>query len=294
MSLLEIDQKRGNPDHLDGRITVYAAVDIDSSDLLTGTNHPIASMIHNGLLVAQGNYKEQSSLKDFIQAEMGGSIENGLEEFIEQLGGLEGAFDPEKLREKLHNLDDLKDFIPTPAKIVPFHSEEEILQQPGDIFYVGRFKNIANANLSVNSFPILYQARFRESEIDMIRNEIEGMVALVEKIELPSGLIETSEINIEEKITKEFLPSLIYTRKDPAAFKNAVKKFRKFLNGYQVQEDIEKILWVITKPVELTPVHRSLIELYTKKISEIRKENFSAVEKIKFDISTIEKQISDL
>ena len=76
---LDIEQKKGDSDRLDGRVIVYALIDIDPSDLAS-MKHPIASMIHNGLLVAQGNFKEQSSLKDFLKSEMGVSLEEGLGE----------------------------------------------------------------------------------------------------------------------------------------------------------------------------------------------------------------------
>jgi hypothetical protein len=272
---------------------VYALVEIDPSESFTAANHPIASMIHNGLLVAQGNYKEQTSLKDFLQAEMGVSLDDGLEEFIDKLDGLEGALDPQKLKDKLKNLDDLKDFIPTPAKIVPFHSEKDILEQPGDIFYVGRFQNVANANLSVNSFPILYQARYREQEIDMIRNEIEHIISQVETNTTPEATIATPEINIQDKINKEFIPALLYTRKDAFNFENAVKKFKYFLTGYPYPDDVEKIIGIIKKSDSFTKLHDAIIEQYAKKINEVCKENFSSVEKIKKEIELLEKQLTD-
>jgi len=128
--LLGIQQKKGDPGKLDGRLTVYALLDIDPSDLLS-MKHPIASMIHNGLLVAQGNYRDQNNLRDFLKSEMGLSLEEGLEDFLDKLGGLESALDPEKLRERIDNIDELEDFIPTPAKIVPFPSEADVLAQEG-------------------------------------------------------------------------------------------------------------------------------------------------------------------
>lgn len=127
---LNIVQKKGDPHRLDGRVTVYAIIDIDSSDLMN-TKHPIGSMVHNGLLVAQGNFRDQNNLKDFLKSEMGISLEEGLGEglaqLLEKMDGLESALDPQKLRERLENMDEIEDFIPTPAKIVPFHSEEELM-----------------------------------------------------------------------------------------------------------------------------------------------------------------------
>lgn len=294
MGLLNIEQKKGSPDNIDGRLTVYAIIDIDASETMSAS-HPIASMVHNGLLAAQGNYKEQSSLKDFLMSEMGESLEEGIEEFIDKLEGLEGALDPQKLKDKMKNLDDLKDFIPTPAKIVPFHSEEEILEQEGDVFYVGRFKNMANANLSINSFPIMYQARFREQEIDMIKNEIDQIISQIESNEsneLPDSHHTSPDVNIEQKIIKDYIPVMLYSRKNENDFAGIVKKFKRFLSGYKFPEDVEKVVSVITGPEELTPSHYKLLELYAKKISGVCRENFSAVDKINKEISSVEEELS--
>lgn len=287
MGLLEIEQKKGTPDYIDGRLTVYATVDIDPSEFAS-SNHPLLSMVHNGLLVAQGNYKEQSSLKDFLQSELGESLEEGLEVFLEKFDGLESALDPQKLKDKMKNLDDLKDFIPTPAKIVPFHSEDEIMKQEGDIFYVGKFRNMANANLSINSFPIIYQARYREQEIVMVRNEIDNLISQIEGSELPDEHYTSSGIDIEKKIVKDYIPVLLYGRKDKSGFENSVKKFKRFLGGYKFPADVDKIISTIEKPENLAPLHYKLLELYAKKISEVCKENFSDVDKIGKEITSIE------
>ena len=283
MSLLNIVQKKGKPEFIHGKLTVYAIVDVDPSEMVS-TTHPIFSMIHNGLLVAQGNYKEQSSLKDFLQSELGGSLEDGLEEFIEKLDGLEGALDPKKLKDKMKNLDELKDFIPTPAKIVPFHSEDDVLQQEGDIFFVGTFKNMANANLSVNSFPILYQARYREQEIYMIKNEIDQLISQIEGDALPDAHYLSAGINIEEKINKEFIPGMLYSKKDTKGYDKVVEKFRAFLKGYEFTEDIDGIISTISDSDTLTPLHYELLELYARKITIVSRENYAEVDKINKEI----------
>ena len=154
--LLGIEQKKGNKEHLDGRLTVFAVLDIDPAELMSMKNN-IASMVYDKFLVAQGNYRDQNNLRDFLKSEMGISLEEGLEEFLDKLGGLESALDPQKLRDKIENFDEMEDFIPTPAKIVPFHSESEILGQEGDVFFAGTFKNIGNAILSVNNKRVYSQ-----------------------------------------------------------------------------------------------------------------------------------------
>lgn len=289
MGLLNIERKKGLPDIIDGRLIAYAKVALDPSEIMSG--HPIASMIHNGLLVAQGNYKEQSSLKDFLRSEMGDSFEEGLEVFIDKLDGIEGALDPQKLKDKMKNLDDLKDFIPTPAKIVPFHSEAEILQQEGDIYYVGSFKNMANANLSVNSFPIIYQARFREQELVMIKSEIDLLINQIERNVVEEDHYSNSGINIGEKILKDYIPSMLYNKNNYNDFKTNSLKLESFLRGYKFSEHVEKIIKLISETRDLENSHYKLLELYAKRIEHVYKENFSEVDMINKEIVRIENTL---
>jgi hypothetical protein len=286
--LLGIDQKKGNPDRLDGRLTVYANIDIDPSDLVS-MKHPIASMVHNGLLVAQGNYKEQNNLKDFLKSEMGISLEEGLEDFLDKLGGLESALDPEKLKEKMENIDELEDFIPTPAKIVSFPSVDEILDQEGDVFYAGIFKNVGNAILSVNSLPILYQAQFREQEIAKVRSEIEQLISQIERNETPRTPFYSSDVRVEEKIMKEFIPNMLYCRKEKKVFSAAEKQFRAFLQQYRYKEDVDSIVSLIAGEQELTSKHFKLLELFAKKIARLLEENFGEAEKLQKEIVALQQ-----
>jgi hypothetical protein len=287
--LLGVQQKKGDPDKLDGRLTVYAVLDIDPSDLLS-MKHPVASMIHNGLLVAQGNYREQNNLRDFLKSEMGLSIEEGLEDFLEKLGGIESALDPEKLRERIDNIDELEDFIPTPAKIVPFPSEDDVLSQEGDVYFAGTYKNVGNAILSVNSIPILYQARFREQEIHKVRNEIEMLIAQIEKNAPPRGKPAAKNVRIEERIMKDFIPNMLYCRKETKVFDAAQKQFRDFLHDYGRVEDVDAIIKIIGGDADLTSRHFKLLELYAKKISRVMEENFTEAEKLQRDIAALERQ----
>jgi hypothetical protein len=284
--LRDLQQKKGDGEHLDGRLTVYALLEIDQSDLMS-MKHPIASMIYNNLLVAQGNYREQNNLRDFLKSEMNISMEEGLEDFIEKLGGLESALDPQKLRDKIDNFDELEEFIPTPAKIVPFHTEDDILNQEGDVFFTGKFKNIGNAILSVNSFPILYQARFREQEIVKVRNEIELLISQIDKLGPPEVCFSTPGVNVEDKIMKEFIPNMLYCRKDPKVFSVAEKQFKMFMRGYQFKDDVEAIISIIANQAELTTKYFKLLELYAKKIFAVRKENYDVVEKLRQEINVL-------
>jgi hypothetical protein len=287
MSFLGVDQKQGSQDRLDGRLTVYARVELDPEEAMSG-KHPIASMILNGLLVAQGNYKEQSNLRDFLKSEMGLSLEEGLGEFLDKLDGIESALDPAKLKEKMESLDDIQDFIPTPAKIVPFRSEQEILAQEGDIFFVGEFRNVAHANLSVNSFPILYQARYREQQLDLVRNEIEQLISQVEQNQIPQEHYLQPGGDIEQKLLKDYIPNMLYCRKDLPAFASAQKQFRAFMEGYTAPQDIEAILSILASSRDLSKRHYRLLELYAKKISAVVSEDFARGERLRKEIDDLE------
>ncbi|NLP04104.1 MAG: hypothetical protein GX089_16535 [Fibrobacter sp.] len=287
---LDIEQKKGDSDRLDGRVIVYALIDIDPSDLAS-MKHPIASMIHNGLLVAQGNFKEQSSLKDFLKSEMGVSLEEGLgeglAELLERMDGIESALDPQKLKERLENMGEMEEFIPTPAKIVPFHSEEEILRQEGDIFFIGVFKNIGNAVLGVNALPILYQARFREQEHQKVRNEIEMLISQIERNETITPTVMTPGVNVEEKLLKEFIPNLLYSRKEPQTFQPVENLFRNFMDGYPYRDDVEAIIDLVKSQGELTSTDYKLLELYAKKIAAVRKEDFNGADILNKEIQQL-------
>jgi hypothetical protein len=297
----DIQQKKGDPQNPDGRVTVFARIAIDPEDLVT-VKHSFASMVHNGLLVAQGNFKDQYNFRDFLKSELGISLEEGFEEgltqLIERMDGLESTLDPQKLKERLENMNDLEDFIPTPAKIVPFHSEEEICSQEGDVFFVGTFKTIGNAVLAVQALPMLYQARFREKEAGKIRSEIESIISQIERNDAPreaaaGGTVykNTPAATTKESLLKKFIPNMLYSRKDPHAFDAAAGEFRAYMKKYRFQEDVDAMVAIIRGTKELTEKENRLIELYAEKIACVEKEEFNKAEAASREIQRLrEKQ----
>jgi len=289
--ILNVEQKKGDPGRLDGQVTVYAFIDVDPAELMN-MKHPIASMVHGGLLAATGNYREQSNLLDFLRSEMGVSLDEeglgeGLADMLDKMDGLEGALDPQKLRERLENMGELEEFIPTPAKIVSFHSEQELLSSPGDIFFAGTFKRIGNAVLSVNAVPIIYQALFREQQMQTVQNEIESLIAQIERSEPPSRTFLTVGVDPQEALTKEYIPAMLYQRGNAASFAAAKKSFRDFMKGYRFSDDVEAVLALISKDGELTADSLKLLELYAKKIAFVQKEDFNAVEDVRKEIERL-------
>ncbi len=285
----DIQQKKGDPRNLDGRVTVYAFVDVDAEELLNA-KHTFASMIHNGLLAAQGNFKDQYNFRDFLKSELGITLEEGFEEsltqLLERMEGLESTLDPQKLKERLENMDDIEEFIPTPAKIVPFHSEEEIVEQEGDIFFIGRFKYIGNAVLGVQAFPMFYQAKYREQEAGRIRGEIESIISQIEHTDAAAE--EPSRESIEAAILKRFIPDMLYYRHEQHTFAEKAGEFRSFLKHYRFQEDVESVIAVLATPGELTDKENMLLELYAKKIACVEKEDFQTADDVTREIQRLQ------
>jgi len=292
MSFLHIQQKAGNADRLQGKLTVYARIDAEPADMLS-MSHPVSSAIQNNLLVAQGNFREQNSLKDFLKSEMGVSLEEGLEQLIERMDGLEGALDPDKLREKIENMDEMDEFIPTPAKIVPFASEADIMREEGDIFYVGTFKNIGNAVLSVNSFPIFYQARYREQLTENVRSEIENLIAQIEsgasaqsaqspKSEAPKG-----SAAVDKQLLNTYIPRLMYLKTSPEQFSAEKKSLYDYLPQEIVRSDIDKICDLIEQTDSFSNKENKLLELYSKKIAALIRNDMFEAEKFRQQIEQI-------
>lgn len=295
MSFLDLEHKKGDPAALDGRLTVYARVDMDPSEAVE-TSHPAASMLHNGLLVAQGNYREQYSLRDFLRSEMGVSLEEGLEELLSRVDGLESALDPDKLKEKLEEMEGMEEFIPTPAKIVAFHSEHEILAQDGDVFFAGTFRSVGNAVLSVNSFPILYQARYREQMLLNVRAEIDRLVGQVERNEVPAKEVEKvgrftdGGVNVAQRLEGEFIPRMLYSRGDSSSFRTAEGQLRAFLQGYRFPDDIDAIVAIIQSNNELTRQHSRQLELYARKIDAVAREDFGEAESMQRELRELDER----
>jgi len=296
-NVLNVERKKGDPEHLDGRVIVYAMIDIDPAEFIT-MKHPVASMVHGGLLAVQGNYKEQNNLRDFLKSEMGipldgdsDGLSEGLKEMIESMDGLESALDPQKLRERLEDMGEFEEFIPTPAKVVPFNSEREIMEQPGDVYFAGSFKKVGNAVLGVNAVPIIYQAIFREQQMQSLQNEIESLITQIEWNDVPAVTIAMPGINPEELLLKEYIPSMLYQRVDKAGFLKAQKQFRAFMSGYRFNDDVEAILSLISADKEPKAVEYKLLELYAKKIAMVQTEDFSGIDSVRKEIEHLKDSL---
>ncbi len=295
---MKIEQKKGNPDIMHGKLTAYARVNTEVNPGYDKAESPLMSMISSGFLVAQGNYRDQHGLRDFLMQELGTSMddEEGIKNFVEGLEGLEGALDPDKFREKINHLEEIEEFIPTPAKMVQFHSEDAILQEEGDIYYVGEFINIANANLAVNAMTILYQSQYRETQLSDVRTEIDDLIGGLDQIthaELPPVTTPPKvEVNdtVLDTLLRQFIPELFLTVDQDEKRTAAEVSIREYLDHYRHQTDVERLI-TLTKSKTVSDIKSRLINLYCQKIDMVLDEKFDILTPVVDEIHILETKL---
>ena len=71
-------------------------------------------------------------------------------------------------------------------------------------------------------------------------------------------------MNVEEKLLKEFIPNLLYSRKEPQTFQPVENLFRNFMDGYPYRDDVRGDYRSGKSQGELTSTDYKLLELYAK------------------------------
>ncbi|MDB5050657.1 MAG: hypothetical protein JWO30_3728 [Fibrobacteres bacterium] len=305
---MHIEQRKGDPKKLKGKLLAYVRIVAEEggegpesygAGEVGGTepSSPLNAMVRNGILAVQANYVDQRNIRDFFRDEFGISLEKGIQEVIDQAketGGLEGALDPEAVKERLESMKNA-DFIPIPAKIAFFNSEEEMLAADADVFFLGHFTVISHAHLCVNSFPIIYQAYFREQEHRAMEREIAALLGTIEDPKskaaaepaenAASGLrIQTFKGDLKAFLLKDLIPNMIYNLSDAAEYQKALHQFKSFMGDFGYPEDMQEIINLI----ESTPTHDAKalrkLELLVAKVEALQKEDYEKLEVIRKEI----------
>lgn len=95
--MLGIEQKKGDSHNLCGRLIVYAKISPSASKNDSGPI-PFTSMVKNGILAVKGEFKNNDSLKRFMQHEMGSSMDKGISDLIEHIKEQGGELPEESMR----------------------------------------------------------------------------------------------------------------------------------------------------------------------------------------------------
>jgi hypothetical protein len=299
---MHIEQRKGDPHKLKGKLVAFVRIVAEeagdgpesfAAGDVGGTEpaSPLNAMVRNGILAVQANYVDQRNIRDFFREEFGISLEKGIQEVIDQAketGGLEGALDPEAVKERLESMKNA-DFIPIPAKIAFFSSEEEMLAGDTDVFFLGHFTVISHAHLCVNSFPIIYQAYFREQEHRAMEREIAVLLGTIEDPKAKEAEAEAPRIHnfkgdVKVFLLKDLIPKMIYNLSDPAEYGKALGQFKEFMVDFGYPEDMQEIINL----VESTPNHDAKalrkLELLVAKVEALLKEDYEKLEDIRKEL----------
>jgi hypothetical protein len=311
---MHLEQRKGDPKKLKGKLIAYVRVASEESGPASGpageegganSGSPLASMVRNGILAVQANFVDQRTIRDFFRDEFGISLEKGIQEVIDQAketGGLEGALDPEAVKERLDSMKNA-DFIPIPAKIAFYGSEAEMFAVDADVFFLGTFTVLSHAHLCVNSFPIIYQAYFREQEHRAMEREIAALLGTIEdprKREGESGddreggeggeeapRLQTYPGDVKAYLLKDIIPKMIYNLSDPPEYQKALDQFKAFMGDFGHPEDIQAIINLI----ESTPSHDAKalrkLELLVAKVEALQNEDYEKLEGIRNELGKL-------
>jgi len=306
--MLGIVQKKGDPDFLCGRMVAYARILPGSEGV--GTAHaqtPLDGMVHNGLLAVTGEFVRHSGFNDFLRSEFNASMQDGLNSLIERIkdagGELPEGIDQDSLKEKLGEFSNME-IIPVPAKVVMYESEADILSENADIYYLGEFMGQSQAHLCITSFPIYYQARYREQTSRHLQNDINALLGEIEKGSLvtqipdagndPAILHLTGDLtgytgHLLELLTSQIIPNLLYNTGNPIEYAQSMERFRQFMQPYRYQEDISAIAQLLEamRNGENTPRSRRKLELLCQKVSALHHEEFERLQGIQKEPSEL-------
>jgi hypothetical protein len=180
-----------------------------------------------------------------------------------------------------------EDMIPTPAKLEPFENEQEILSRNCDVFYLGEFDKLTNANLAVNALPILYQAVFREQQMQFVEKEIEKLLSGTES-SISDDHYSKDIGAVEKRLNGEFISELLYNSNNKEEREIWERKLRNYMFGYRYPGEIDKIIALAARFSGSPESTRVLLELYVRKIVAFLKEDYKSVGDLKKEIELME------
>lgn len=302
--MLGIEQKKGSDDVLNGRIIAYAKILPEPGN--TKTETPFGDMVKNGLLVLEGDFKIFSSLpsRKVVNSEVDDRINNMLQSMEESGIEIPPEIDVDSMRDRLHELSNME-VIPIPARIGNFESEEDILKEDADIFYIGEFIGASQAHFCLTMLPVYYQARYREQ---VRRKEIDNLNDALLQFEnsdfvgdadlqkdsnelFPKGVsLNTFCGDLENLLNSRVIPFLLSLKTDDE-YNKQIKLFYEFMKSYPVKADL-RLIDTSLKNIRYNRISedsKKLLELGCKKINAIYNEDAKTASELSDEIIKIVK-----
>ena len=301
LHMLGIEQKKGNDEKLCGRMIAYAKI-LPSPDAQNAT--PFDDLVKNGLLALEGDFRETSMFPE--TRNIGKSVDSKLNNLLESMQeeGIEfpDNVDIDSLRNRLHELSNME-VIPIPARIGNFASEEDIMKENADVYYIGEYIGLNQAHFCLTTLPIYYQARYREqakaAEINLLNEMLSQFEsgAMMDNDDIqkdtdelfPAGLtLNTFVGNLDNLLNVRVIPFLLACEND-SDYETQIALFYNFMKDYPQQEDITRVDHAIRELRKRgdNQSARKLLELSCKKINSIYSEDTKTAEKLEAEIKTI-------
>ncbi|MDR2579630.1 MAG: hypothetical protein LBC85_01380 [Fibromonadaceae bacterium] len=302
--MFEVVQKKGNANRLCGRVIGYVKIPKPEP----GQNEtPFDALVSaDGILAIQGDYSKTPDF-DAFRNNLQQSLPRGLQDILKQILGddeIREGLDLSKTKKISVSVfpkggSNFGDFFPVPAQLVPFQSEEMLLNENADIYFLGEFRSIGNAHLFLMGFPILYQARYREmaerereDEVDALLAEIGEKEALmkIESLALSlEGDLSSYKGNLLDLLAMQVLPKIMYSieREDSEYFNVNISMFSRFMRTYPHQQDIEKMISILQKIKEKKHAasdDTKNLSLLCKKMSALHHEEFESLPAIQKEL----------
>ncbi|MCL2100911.1 MAG: hypothetical protein FWH22_04285 [Fibromonadales bacterium] len=305
-----IIQKKGNENKLCGRVIGYVKVPKPAPG--SGDETPFDALVSpDGILAIQGDYSKHPDFESF-RNNLQQTLPKGLQEILKHILEDDDIRDNMDKSKKIsvsiipQKNSRMGDFFPVPAQLVPFQSEEILLNEECDIYFLGEFSSLGSAHLFLTGFPILYQSKYKEQselekekEIDLLLAEIDGGKSEPKAIESNQnfaisldGELSDYKGNLLELLGAQILPKLMYAieENDLENFKAGINSFRRFMHAYPHQQDIEKmvsILESINETKQPNSKDSKNLALLCQKISALHHEEFEILPGIQKELEDI-------
>jgi hypothetical protein len=306
--VFEVVQKKGNENNLCGRVIGYVRIPRPESS--EGESPFDAFVSQDGILAIQGDYSKTPDFEAF-RSNLQQSLPKGLQEILKHI------LDDDEIRENL-DLSKAKkisvsifpkgnggigDFFPVPAQLATFQSEDALLNEDADIYFLGEFSSIGNAHLFLMGFPILYQSKYREQAEQEREREVDSLLAEIDeknpetKIEQNLSLHLEGDLsvykgNLLELLGTQVLPKIMYSieESDAENFKASINAFHRFMRTYPHQQDIEKMVSILQNMNEKkhsSPDDAKNLALLCQKMSALHHEEFERLPAIQKELGEI-------
>ncbi len=175
--------------------------------------------------------------------------------------------------------------MPIPAKVVPLDSEATALNFEGDVADLGFFDDLAFAHMAVNSFPILYQAHYRQQEYVELQSRID---TLLDAPTSASRELQTFTGDVETYLLQTLLPRVLYAKDDDSEAGNAMERFRTFLQPHLTEGDLDAVLALLPIVRKGDTKASQRLDLLLRRAAALHREDFRSLEAIRQSLEKLD------